>query len=310
MVLTSTGRPVLVAGYSGTMDFDPDSQVKNLTSIGGTNFFITQWNRQFTKTTVSVSDSFTGANTTLTATIQNEDKTGSTGTVTFTDVFNGVTTTLGTATVTNGVATLLLPTVAVGVHNYSASYSGDATNFSSNSYPLVSQVDAVAGSWGWAQAQVNRVGTEESAPLSFSFLDKQGNIFYCGTFSGTIDFNAGTGTQSYTSIGSKDFYLAKLSPDGKISWLKQWANSTISSLSKTFLNLQDQLVISGDFSSSMDFDPGTGTVIKTTNGGIDMFVMTLDLNGGFIRAFTLGGTADDHLGVYWFTVKWRNWPFD
>ena len=175
MSLNTSGQPILTGNFSNTLDFDPDVPMRSLTAVGNSNFYITQWNRKFTKTTVSVSDSFTGANTTLTATIQNEDKTGSTGTVSFTDVFNGVTTTLGTATVTNGVATLLLPTVAVGVHNFSASYSGDATNFSSNSYPLVSQVDAVTGSWGWAEAFVNRSSTGNNTSGS-TFTDKLGNI--------------------------------------------------------------------------------------------------------------------------------------
>ena len=295
MVLTSTGRPVLVAGYSGTMDFDPDSQVKNLTSIGGTNFFITQWNRQFTKTTVSVSDSFTGANTTLTATIQNEDKTGSTGTVTFTDVFNGVTTTLGTATVTNGVATLLLPTVAVGVHNFSASYSGDATNFSSNSYPLVSLVDAVAGSFGWAEAFVNRSSTGNNTSGS-TFTDKLGNIYLAGNFTGTTDFNAGTGTQTYTSVGSSDFFLAKLTPDGNLIWFKQWANSTIQPwIRQAYVNTQDQIAICGTFTNTMDFDPGLAIVTKSSNGIGDGFAMILDLNGNYLNSLTLGGTGDDSI---------------
>lgn len=51
-----------------------------------------------------------------------------TGTVTLTDTFNGATTTLGTITLSGGDGTYTTTSLAVGVHNISASYGGDATH--------------------------------------------------------------------------------------------------------------------------------------------------------------------------------------
>jgi len=319
MCLSTSGRIIIFGAIEGAMDFDPDSPVQSLAVVGTANNFITQWNRQFTKTTVSVSDSFTGANTTLTATIQNEDRTGSTGTVTFTDVFNGVTTTLGTATVTNGVATLLLPIVAVGVHNFSASYSGDATNFSSNSYPLVSHVDAVAGNFGWAAAIVNRTGTEEAASIDKKWghgwdvdnsnttirsyfepgvkvaTDSAGNVWYGGTFTGNVDVNSSSGTTIATSATGRSIYLVKTNKNGLLQDSKVWSGDGRNGISSLTIDKSGAIIITGYFYGSLDFDTSSGLDIKTSNGGEDGFAVVLNSDGTHRYSRTFGGTSDDYI---------------
>jgi hypothetical protein len=294
MCLNPSGNPVLTGYFSGLMDFDPDAPTKSLSTVGGTNVFLTQWNRQFTKTTVTVSDSFTGANTTLTATIQNEKNTSSTtGTVTFTDLFNGTTTTLGTANVVNGVATLTLPTLATGVHNFSAAYSGDSTNFSSASNPVVTQLDAVAGSWGWAQAFVNRTGLEEQYPVTVTTTDSQSNVYYAGSFSGSIDFRSGTGTELYTAKSSKDFFVAKFTPTGSLIWFRQWSNNSLF-FSNITIDSQNRINLTGFFSGTFNADPTPGgTKTLTSSGMTDGMVLRMATSGNFIDALSIGGTGED-----------------
>jgi hypothetical protein len=47
----------------------------------------------------------------------------------------------------------------------------------------------------------------------------------------------------------------------------------------------------GSFEGSIDFDPGTGVSILTSNGGTDVFIQKLDANGNFVWAKNLGGTS-------------------
>lgn len=43
----------------------------------------------------------------------------------------------------------------------------------------------------------------------------------------------------------------------------------------------------------MDFDPGLGTYFQTSNGGQDIYILTLKPDGSFASAKTFGGTMDD-----------------
>ena len=93
-------------------------------------------------TTVSVAPSgnpiLTLSSVTFTAAVTNAGQNVATGTITFTDG----SVQLGVATLDpTGKATLTLPSMTAGNHSILASYSGDSTNFSSNSNPLAETVE-------------------------------------------------------------------------------------------------------------------------------------------------------------------------
>ena len=294
MALTPAGRPVVTGAFAGTMDFDPDSPNKSLPNVGGINTFVTQWNRLYSKATLAISNSFDGSNTTLTATVVNENEANPAGQVRFYDYYYGVLNTLGTSAVVNGVATLTLGSMASGPHSIYAVYGGNASTFSSKSNTVDLSLDTVTGSFGFAEAFVNRVGSEEASPLTSTFTDKFGNIYYAGTFQGTIDFESSTLTKFYTASG-RDFFLAKLNQSGNLIWFRQWSGNTIESISDSFVNSQDQITISGTFRNSMDFDPGLLSDYQISAGGLDGFVFNMDLEGNYLKSFVVGGLSDDYL---------------
>jgi hypothetical protein len=52
-------------------------------------------------------------------------------------------------------------------------------------------------------------------------LDASGNIYTIGVFSGTVDFNPGSGIYNLTSIGDHDIFVSKLDSAGNFIWAKQ-----------------------------------------------------------------------------------------
>ena len=48
----------------------------------------------------------------------------------------------------------------------------------------------------------------------------------------------------------------------------------------------------GIFEGTVDFDPGTGTFVLTSEGGHDVFIQKLDASGNFIWAKAFGGPYD------------------
>jgi sugar lactone lactonase YvrE len=120
---TTTGNHILTAVYSG------DTLTQTVTSAPLTQVVL------YTTTvslTTSVNPVNVNANTTLTAAVKSTGTATATGTVTFKS--NGVT--LGTGTISGGVATLAVSFPAPGTYTLTAVYSGDAGNQPATSAPI------------------------------------------------------------------------------------------------------------------------------------------------------------------------------
>ena len=114
------GSYSLTATFNGTSDFntsasDPTTPVLQTITAASTS----------TSVQSSVDPATVGESITFTATVTNSAGTGTTptGTVTFQDTLNGVTTTLGTVNVTNGVATFTTSGLASGSHTIAAVFN-------------------------------------------------------------------------------------------------------------------------------------------------------------------------------------------
>jgi hypothetical protein len=126
--LTSTTLPIgtdpITAVYNGDGNYAP-------VSTGPVNETITQFNSLPVLSATPNPAQF-GTTVTLTESIPGVNGVTPTGSVTFT--YNG--TTLGTATVVNGVATLTTTTLPIGTDPVSATYTGDTTYAPATSGPL------------------------------------------------------------------------------------------------------------------------------------------------------------------------------
>jgi hypothetical protein len=149
--------------------------------------------------TVTISDSTTtlvaspsatqyGDPVTLTATVTS----GATGTVSF---YDG-SVLLGTANVSNGVATLTTTTLVAGTHTVTAVYNGDATYASSQSGPATVTVAKKQGAGGGAALTI----TVENASREYNAADPQFAYVVTGSLvNGDTYATAVTGTPVYSS---------------------------------------------------------------------------------------------------------------
>ena len=63
-------------------------------------------------------------------------------------------------------------------------------------------------------------GTDTEYAYSIS-VDDSGNIYVTGAFSGTVDFDPGSGTLALTAIQGYDIFIQKLDLYGNLIWVKQ-----------------------------------------------------------------------------------------
>lgn len=129
--------------------------------------------------------------------------------------------------------------------------------------------------------------------LSSISIDNLGNIYLTGGFQDTVDFDPGSTNFYITSNGELDVFILKLSPEGNFIWAKTMGSILGDGGGEVFINEDNELYITGHFSDTIDFDPGTDIFTMTSNGEWDFFVLKLDSNGDFLWVKTIGGEALD-----------------
>jgi len=130
-----------------------------------------------------------------------------------------------------------------------------------------------SGNFTW----VKRIGAGSNERGLSVTLDQGGNIYTTGYFSMTVDFDPGTGTSFLTSVANFDGFIQKLDSTGNFVFAKKFGNTDTDEVSDLSLDYIGNIYITGYFSMTVDFDPGTGTHDLTSSGGRDIF--TLKLSG-------------------------------
>ena len=129
-------------------------------------------------------------------------------------------------------------------------------------------------------------------------VDSLNNLYVAGYFNGSVDFDPGSGTHIYSSLGGEDVFLSKFSPTGTWLWTRTWGSPTglWDEGHGMSIDPNDNIYITGDFSgTNVDFDPSTGgTDLHSSNSGsTDPFISVFDANGNFLWARTWGGPLAD-----------------
>ena len=140
---------------------------------------------------------------------------------------------------------------------------------------------AQAPQWQWA---VRAGGTEWDIGQTLA-IDSQGNQYVIGRFDGTATF----GSQTLTSNGYDDIFIAKLDPSGNWLWAVQ-AGGIGDEWSRCIaLDGENNVYVGGSFEGTAAF----GSQTLTAGGGEfdeDIFVAKLDASGNWIWVVQAGGT--------------------
>jgi hypothetical protein len=114
-------------------------------------------------------------------------------------------------------------------------------------------------------------------------VDAAGNVLVTGTFLGTIDFGGGP----FTDKDGGDVFVAKLGPDGKTVWSKQFGGVGTQFGYDIGPGKDGGVVLLGTFFE--DFDLGGGVLVN--EGDEDIFMATLDATGSHVWSRSFGDEA-------------------
>lgn len=139
-----------------------------------------------------------------------------------------------------------------------------------------------AGNPDWAGA----VAGDGSARLHQIALDNAGYLVATGGFFGTIDLDPGTG-ESFPVSPSGGLVLKLRQADGAHQWDKTIGSGQTDGVA---IDSQNNVVATGMFSGTTDFDPGLDA-FELTSSGWSGFVWKLNSDGDFEWAKPSGSTA-------------------
>jgi len=125
--------------------------------------------------------------------------------------------------------------------------------------------------------------------------DDSGFVYTVGQFlGGNIDFDTDpTNTYYLTSLGNFDAYVASYNYNGQFRWAFRYGASNADKCNAIALDTANNVVITGRFQSTVDFDPGPGTAILNSASGSDGVLAKYDNNGNYIWAYQFGSASND-----------------
>ena len=251
--IDATGNLFITGSFKGTVDFDPEAGIFNLSSAGGDDIFVSKldasgnlvWAKGIGGTSADVSQAIA------------IDATGNVYTCGY---FSG----------------------AVDFDPGAATYF-----FTSSIYDVfISKLD-VNGDFVWAKQMVG--GGDVAQAIA---VDAAGNIYTTGYTQGTTDYDPGVGTFTLTSAGAFDIFISKLDANGDFVWAKSMGASNNEAGLGITVDAAGYVYTTGYFGDAVDFDPGAGTTTLVAPGGnYSIFISKLDALGNFVSAKSIGNNT-------------------
>lgn len=107
---------------------------------------------------------------------------------------------------------------------------------------------------------INNTNIGKKRPLAF---DPLGNVVLAYHFSQTVDFDPGVGIATLSTNGpiDEDIFIQKLDTNGNFIWVKQLGKNVYTDeLGDLITDHQGNILLTGFFSGTVDFDLGTGVL--------------------------------------------------
>ena len=140
----------------------------------------------------------------------------------------------------------------------------------------------------WAKGLTGMASTDSTIGQGI-VVDPSFNTYVAGRFRGTFDADPNAGTMNLASMGNYDVYFAKYNINGDVVWAKSFGGSGKEDVKYLSGDGMGGYYLLGDFSGTVDFDPGANVTTATSAGGTDIFLSKFDGNGNFLWVKTWGG---------------------
>ncbi|MEZ4852780.1 T9SS type A sorting domain-containing protein [Flavobacterium sp.] len=136
------------------------------------------------------------------------------------------------------------------------------------------------GNFLWGHS-FGSTGNERAESVGLDTLENVVVLFY---YNGTVDFDPSAATNSLTSSGGSDIAVVKFDYNGNFIWAKSMGGNGTEEPSKLVIDSNNNIITTGYFSDTADFDPSTAAVYLNATGSFSVFVSKLDSDGNYVWA--------------------------
>ena len=255
--LDAAGNPIVLGYFQNTVDFDPGVGTVNMTAgFSGSNFLLRLNTDGSYNNVIQMSSAYGNY-----LYVDNSDN------IYLTGLF------WGTVDFNPGPAVYNL--IAAG-------FSSDAFIVKLNSAFIFQWAGIISGN-----------SSEQGTTIS---VDENANaVIVAGFFEGTIDINPEPAVVNIATVDYVDAFIVRLdATDGGFIWGKTIGGTGFQAIYGVGVNSLGSIWLAGNFSNTIDCDPGPGTASLTSGGSQDIMKVNWDADANYIDAEKIGGTNSDY----------------
>ena len=124
-------------------------------------------------------------------------------------------------------------------------------------------------------------------------VDDMGNVYVCGFFRTTVDFDPSESNTTLSSFGDIDAFLAKYDSNGVFQWVRQMGSSGGDDKAISLaLDQSNQPIVTGSFYETLYLDQNKTDSLVSVEGR-DIFVIKYDVDGNRLWHQHIGGGQND-----------------
>ncbi len=164
-------------------------------------------------------------------------------------------------------------------------------------YNLQVQKFSSAGTALWSQQLGDMNGGDSGAGdvgAQGIAADAAGNVYLCGIFRGTVDFDASSRTNKVNGGANDSGFVLKLTPASGFTWVSPFLATSPGSSSKCFdvaIDGSGNAVVGGSYQGTVDFKPGGGIYTLPPSGIGQGFLVKLSPTNSLVWASSVGPQA-------------------
>jgi hypothetical protein len=149
------------------------------------------------------------------------------------------------------------------------------------------------GALGWARGLSGIAGVEL---IVNGLAAAATGVHVAGSFAGTLDFDAGSGVASRSSVGSADGFVVGYDAGGAFSWVAAMGGTAATEVRGVAVGPSGDVLVTGAFGGTARFDPGaaaTSLIAHGSAGATDGFTAAYSATGAFRWAVGFGAPVAD-----------------
>lgn len=172
---------------------------------------------------------------------------------------------------------------------HSANSSSSFFNFSRGQSDFAIVKIDPAGNRVWSR-HIGNLGDDYARSVA---VDREGNVYVVGGYTGAINFDEGVGSYILTPSGNFDAFLAKYDNNGALLWAKRMGSADAESAYGVAVDTFGNVYTTGHFYGNANFNIIGSSAILYNKGQKDVFVTKHRANGDFVWAKQIGGSSHE-----------------